>query len=381
MDELDVLVIGASPAGLACTMECAKQKLAVALIDSKTPESPPSPANTVFEAMAAKTHMPLKAELVSRELRGMRIHSPAGRRVQVEAKGYILERKKLDAWYIERAEHMGAQVHWESRAGHLIVHDGSVRGAVVNGVPVRARITVVACGVDCKLAQGAGLSPMKHPEDLAWAMEAHVQGEGIGEPEYFEYTLGSIAPGWKATYSPMGGDDASIGVYVRRHPDVREFFERHLRRFEAEHGKVKVLSVVRGADPVATIPNEIISNGLMVCGGACGQSGIAYGMRAGVLAASTAARALDADDTSRSALKSYPAQWRREFLWEYLMGRFALESLRKMRDEEIDALASMFSDMDASEMRGHPVRKLLGVGLHVLYRHPSLLLAPLRRGR
>ena len=380
MDKLDVLIIGASPAGMACTMECAKRKLTVALVDCKSPESPPSPANTVFEAMAAKTSMPLEKSFVKRQLKGMKIVSPAGRAVTVEAKGYILERKKLDAWCIERAEHMGAVVLWESRAERLVVHDGRVEGAVVNGEPMYAAITVVACGVGCELAQQAKLSPMRHLEDLAWAMEAHVRCEGIGEPEYFEYTLGSIAPGWKATYSPMGGDEASIGVYARRQgSDITPFFKRHLNRFEAEHGDVELLSVVRGADPVATIPNEIVSDGLMVCGGACGQSGIAYGMRAGVLAASAAGEALEMGDPSRSALKSYEARWRREFLWEHLAGRFALESFRKMSDEEIDALAALFHDMDASEMGGHPIVKLLGVGLQVLYKHPSLLFVPLRR--
>jgi len=381
MDRLDVLIIGASPAGMACAKECAKRKLSVALVDCKSPESPPSPANTVFEAMAAKTGMPLEEGFVKRQLRGMKIVSPAGRAVRVEARGYILERKKLDAWYIERAEHMGAVVLWESRAERLVVNGGRVEGAVVNGEPMYAAITVLACGVDCELAQQAGLSPMRHPEDLAWAMEAVVRAEGIGEPEYFEYTLGSIAPGWKATCSPMGGDEASIGVYVRGHgSDVTPFFERHLNRFEAEHGDVEVLSVARGADPVATIPREIVSDGLMLCGGVCGQSGIAYGMRAGVLAASAADEALKmGNPPSSSALKSYEARWRREFLWEHLIGRFALESFRKMSDEEIDALAALFHDMDASEMSGHPIRKLLGVGLQVLYKHPSLLFVPLRR--
>ncbi|HIH69030.1 NAD(P)/FAD-dependent oxidoreductase [Methermicoccus shengliensis] len=380
MDRADVLVIGASPAGMACTLECARLGLATVLVDSKRPDYVPSPANTVFEAMAKKAHMPLEPHLVRRWLKGMVIRSPSGRGIRVDARGCVLHRDRLDAHYIEEAERRGARVLWQHRAERLVVSDGIVEGAVVNGEPMRAAITVVACGVDCGLARLAGISPMRHPHDLAWALEAHVVGEGVGEPEYFEYTVGSVAPGWKATYTPLGGDEATIGVYVRRHGrDVSAFFERHLTRFEAEHGPVRVLSVAKGADPVATLPHELVCGGLMVCGGVCGQSGIAYGIRAGTLAAQTAAEALDKGDVSAAMLRAYVRRWRRELWWEHVVGRLSLEMLRRMRDEEIDALVAALEDYDTSRLRGHPLLKLAGVGMHVVRKSPLLALTLLRK--
>jgi len=380
MDVVDVLVIGASPAGMACTLECARLGLSVVLVDGKPPDYVPSPANTVFEAMAKKAHMRIDPLVVRRWLKGMVIRSPSGQGIRVDARGCVLHRDRLDAHYIGEAERRGARVLWRHRAERLVVSDGMVEGAVINGEPMRAAITVVACGVECGLAQQAGISPMRHPHDLAWAIEAHVVGEGVGEPEYFEYTVGSVAPGWKATYTPLGGNEATIGVYVRGHgKDVSAFFKRHLTRFEAEHGPVRMLSVARGADPVATLPHELVCGGLMVCGGACGQSGIAYGIRAGTLAAQTAAEALDGGDVSATMLRAYVRRWRRELWWEHVVGRLSLEMLRRMRDEEIDALVAALDGYDPSRLRGHPLGKVARVGLHVVRKDPLLALTLLRR--
>ena len=66
---------------------------------------------------------------------------------------------------------------------------------------------------------------MRHPEDIAWAMEADIEHPAIGEEMFFQYWIGSMAPGWKATFSPAGGDHATLGVFVRGHgQNVLPFF-------------------------------------------------------------------------------------------------------------------------------------------------------------
>ena len=77
-----------------------------------------------------------------------------------------------------------------------------------------------------------------------------------------------------------------------------------MERFKKEK-KISDLRIIRkhtGGDPIATIPNEIVSDGIMVTGGAAGQSGIAYGMRAGEICGTVAAEAVAASNTSRKVL-------------------------------------------------------------------------------
>jgi digeranylgeranylglycerophospholipid reductase len=209
---------------------------------------------------------------------------------------------------------------------------------------------------------------MLHPEDIAWALEATVQHPELGEELFFEYWVGSMAPGWKATFSPGGDDLATLGVFVRGHGlFVQPFFRRFLKIFKAYKCKtykgidgLRVLSVRRGGDPIAVLPGEMVADGFMVTGGAAGQSGLAYGMRAGAICGTVAAQAVITGDVSRRALSRYQRQWQSEFYWEYRLGRASLQALSGMKDEEIDGLVRGLPRKLL--LRGPPIAKALQAG-------------------
>ena len=286
---------------------------------------------------------------LKKELEGMRILSPTGQGVAIPAKGYFIDRKKFDERYQRLAQSSGvtllAGIAKKSRLQE------SRRTVFLDECEIDARIVVDASGVSSGLAHEAGLEPMRHPEDIAWAMEADVEHPGIGEEMFFQYWIGSMAPGWKATFSPAGGDRATLGVFVRGHgQNVQPFFRNFLKRFKAykkaqyrDIESLKILSVRRGGDPICVLPGEIVADSLMVTGGAAGQSGLAYSMRAGTICGTAAAEAVAAGDVSRAGLSRYEKLWKREFYWQYRMGRASLRTLAMMNDEEIDRLVAGLS--------------------------------------
>jgi digeranylgeranylglycerophospholipid reductase len=85
------------------------------------------------------------------------------------------------------------------------------------------------------------------------------------------------------------------------------------------------------------------ADSLLVTGGAAGQSGLAYGMRAGTICGAVAAEAVATGDVSRKALSRYERLWNAEFYWEYRMGRASLQTLAEMRDDEIERLMRSLS--------------------------------------
>ena len=87
----------------------------------------------------------------------------------------------------------------------------------------------------------------------------------------------------------------------------------------------------------------MVADSLMVTGGAAAQSGLAYSMRAGSLCGSVAAQAAARRDVSRRALSRYVRLWKREFYWQYRMGRASLQTLAGMKDEEIDRMVRSLS--------------------------------------
>jgi digeranylgeranylglycerophospholipid reductase len=307
-------------------------------------------ANTLFEGMASVSGVEVEDCYLKKELEGMSILSPSGQSACIPAKGYFIDRKRFDEHYLNLARNNGV-ILLAAAAGKSRLEGGS-RTVTLNenvdagGDEIKARIVIDASGIASVLSRQAGLATMRHPEDIAWAMEADIEHPGLGEEMFFQYWIGSMAPGWKATFSPAGGDRATLGVFVRGHGgNVQPYFRNFLKLFNAYKAsayrdieKMKILSVRRGGDPICVLPGEIVADSLMVTGGAAGQSGLAYGMRAGTICGSVAADAAIAGDASRRALSRYEQLWKREFYWQYRMGRASLQTLSIMKDAEIDRL-------------------------------------------
>jgi digeranylgeranylglycerophospholipid reductase len=336
-------------------------------------------ANTLFEGMAATSGVRVEDCYLKKELEGMRILSPSGQGVAIPAKGYFIDRQKFDEHYLRLAQSNGVTLLAGVAKKSWL--EGKRRTVFLDGDEIDARIVVDASGVSSGLARGAGLLPMRHPEDIAWAMEADVEHPGLGEEMFFQYWIGSMAPGWKATFSPAGGDRATLGVFVRgRGQNVQPFFRGFLKRFKAyKKGQyrsiddLKILSVRRGGDPICVLPGEISANSLMVTGGAAGQSGLAYSMRAGTICGSVAAKAAATGDVSREGLSQYEKLWKREFYWQYRMGRSSLKTLAMMKDEEIDRLVAGLSGKRLISGGSFPKKAAYGAAMVLLLRPQTVL--------
>ena len=349
--KFDVLVLGASSAGMAAAISAARSGAEVVLVDRDLGRDIHH-ANTLFEGMASRAGLRLESSFIKKTLQGMKIISPSGHSLTIPAKGYFLDRKRFDDHYLKIAEDQGVVLLKEEVLSTEL--SGSKRSVKTGKYNLTKGVVVDASGIYSHLGYDAGIFPMTFPEDIAWAMEADAQHPGLGEEEHFEYFVGSLSPGWKATFSPAGGDNATLGIFVRGHGrNISPFLDAFLKRF-AKHkavthsgidkpGSLKITATKRGGDPIAVLPGELVADAFMVTGGAAGQSGLAYSMRAGTICGKVAAEAAISGDTSREALSRYTHLWRSEFYWEYRMARASLETLRRLSDSNIDELVKKLS--------------------------------------
>jgi digeranylgeranylglycerophospholipid reductase len=373
----EVLVVGASPAGIMAAIAAARCDAQVVLID-KDLGNMSHPANTIFQGMASHAGLFLEKSYIINKLEGMRIISPSGNTITIPTIGYLLDRKRFDDFYLQQARGEGVSLlQLEAKDLRPFGH----KKCVMTGQDeIKSNVVIDASGIRPALAWRNGLSPMLHPEDIAWAIEATVELHGLGEERFFEYYVGSMAPGWKATFSPGGNDRATLGVFVRGHgQEIHGFFQRFLSLFKKIKAKyhenvddLKIVSLAYGGDPIATLPGQIVSDGFMVTGGAAGQSGLAYGMRAGAICGQIAGEALRAGDVSANFLNRYETIWRSEFYWEYRMGRAALVTLMGMKDNEIDKLARSLSGKNLIS-RGSILKKTFYTGTKLASVKPKIL--------
>ncbi|MDD1752928.1 MAG: NAD(P)/FAD-dependent oxidoreductase [Methanotrichaceae archaeon] len=373
----EVLVVGASSAGIMAAIASARCDAKVVLID-KGLGNMSHPANTIFQGMALHAGLFLEKSYIINKLEGMRIISPGCHAITIPSIGYFLDRKRFDDFYLQRARSEGVSLlRLEAKDLKSL---GRKKCVITGQDEIEADVVIDASGIRPALAWKNGLSPMLHPEDIAWAMEATVELHGLGEERFFEYYVGSIAPGWKATFSPGGNDRATLGVFVRGHQqEIHGFFQRFLSLFKRIKSKchenvddLKIISLAYGGDPIAALPGQIVSDGFMVTGGAAGQSGLAYSMRAGTICGQIAGEAIRAGDVSANFLNRYETTWRSEFYWEYRMGRAALLTLMGMKDEEIDRLARSLSGKNLFS-RGSLFKKTFCTGTNLALVKPKIL--------
>jgi len=385
-EKTDIAVIGASPAGLMAARYAALGGATVKLYEKKEVIGEEThPANSVFKGMFDVTGEKIDSSYVVHDIKGMKLISPAGRKIKVKTQGYAIDKSKFDQFYEKKALSAGVEIITGTEVLNVRRKDSGVvlktsSGSVENAERIKARIVIITDGILSKNARALGFDTMKHPEDIAWGTELTIRAPGIGEPDFAEYFVGSHAPGWKSSYLPRGGDEAAIGVYVRHYgKDVSEFLDPWVNRFKDLKGisddEFEIIESKSAGDPIVTIPSQTYGPNVMIAGGAAGQSGIGYAMYAGQLAGKVGAMAVAKNDYSENMLSKYKSGWQKSLYAEHLFGRVGLETLRKMDDCEIDDLFEVFEDEDISSMiKGSAVNQGLSVLSLMIQKKPSSLL-------
>ena len=375
--DADIIVIGGSPAGLATARQASSLGCRVLLLDKKEAiGNSPHPANTFFKGMFDRAGEVVDSSYLLRELRGAKLVAPSGGTVEIISPAYFLDRPAFDRFYAQKTIDAGVEILTGIETHNIIRKDGEMTVSTSEGV-YSSPLVVISNGISSNLASLCGLSPIRYPRDIAWAKEAVIEADGIGEPDMFEYYLGSLAPGWKCTYSPCGGNRATLGTYVRRHgTDVSSFFDRWVDKFKKLKGiyDLEVLEPSTGGDPIITIPKDILADGLMLVGGTAGQSGIGYSMHAGNICGKVAADAVKKGDFSTRTLSDYRRGWNKAYRMEHWLGRIGLETLRKMDDREIDRVMQVFEGKDMSFLKGTPMHKSMQVSMYMLRHDPLAML-------
>lgn len=165
---VDVVVVGAGPAGTATAISCAQAGLEVVILDRE-----PSPRDRPGETLHPGIEAPLRSlgvlERVSRASfprhRGIRVHwnssprfEPYGADRSGPWRGYQAWGAELDAILLERAVELGVEVLRPRRALAPLVLDGRVCGIETSGGRIDARYVVDGAGSRHWLARRLGLT-------------------------------------------------------------------------------------------------------------------------------------------------------------------------------------------------------------------------------
>ncbi|MCI4336743.1 MAG: NAD(P)/FAD-dependent oxidoreductase [Thermoplasmata archaeon] len=355
MESVEVLVVGAGPAGSTVAHELALQGREVLVVEEHGRVGRPVQcAGLVSRRVLDLADAP---SIVRTSVHGASVFGPDLNSISFKApepRAFVIDREGLDVHLADRAARAGARFEtgtkFEGRTSSGA--DGSVVRLSDGGTQrreVRARLVVGADGVASAVARAYRL---RRPVEVLPAFEAEFP-QSPGDADQVEVYLGrEFAPGLFGWWIPDGFGGARVGIACSAGAvTARQYFERLLTHLEKRFGERlrNPTSLLVSGIPIGVLPRTH-ADGVLLVGDAAAQvkplsgGGIFTGMRCAQLAAATAQRALAADDVSAASLAPYDAAWRAELGDEFAKTLYLRKLFLRLSDTDLNRIVTALKE-------------------------------------
>ena len=347
---VDVLIVGAGPAGAASAILLARSGARVALVD-RAHFPRPKPCSEFMSPEGARVLSRLGVlerleQLDSEPLDGLTVHAPRGSRLTGlfalaavapwRSTGLSIQRSQLDAELVRAASAGGVAVYEGLAFTGLLRQAGAVAGAVFRderGVPhsMHARLTIGADGLRSRVARQIGTR--RHGHFRRYAFVTHMRNVHCAprQAEMFVSERGY------AGINPVGGGLANVALVVPAEDarlargDAAAFFLSRCRADPAVRERLRDATLadqVHVTGPFDVRASRVIADGVALVGDAADffdpftGDGIVSALRGAELLADILPAVLQQEGIVRgSALAPYRRARRRAFAGKRLVSR------------------------------------------------------------
>jgi len=383
MLNVDVLVVGAGPAGSVAALEACRSApaLDVVLLErDRAVGAPVRCAEGVGDAGLREFADPAGAPWVARKIIRVIFLAPDETEVKVAERdvGWILDRTRFDAFLAAQAGAAGAELLVGTEATGMVREpDGrwavSVRGPG-GRVTYRARVVIGADGVETMVGRWAGLDTRVPARDMESCAQYVVQGIEF-DPDAIYLQFGEdIAPGGYAWLFPKAEGVANVGLGVvalkADGRNARQYLDCWIAH---RYPRGTRTGYTVGGVIVHTTIKQTYGEGVLVAGDAAHMinplsgGGIVNAMKAGRLAGRTAAAAICEGDTSARRLASYHEAWMQLLGDDHLKYYRIKQALEHLDDTFFNGLARTVNAIPEGK------RTLGRIFAQALVKHPQLI--------
>lgn len=383
MRKLDVLVVGAGPAGCVAAWEAAASphKPSVLCVErDRAIGAPVRCAEGVGVAGLREFLNPDGAAWVARRIRQVVFLAPDDTEARVapgDEIAYVLDRTRFEPALADEARRAGAEFEIRTEVSALARENGGWRARLEGprgSEDVLAKVVIGADGVESMIGRWAGIDTRVPLRDMESCAQYVVSNISFDPDALYLHFADAWAPCGYAWIFPRGVGVANVGLgMLSKRGDgrtARQYLDGYIERYFPA-GTVTGFTV--GGVIVATTLKQTVTDGVMLAGDAAHMinplsgGGIVNAMKAGRLAGRHAAESIAAGDTSARRLQRYHDDW---------MALLGDDHLKYYRIKEaLNRLDDAFFNRLARTVNGIPIEKrTLGrIFAHALVHHPQLL--------
>ena len=322
---VDVIVVGAGPAGSICACECAKNGFSVLLIEKTAKVGKSNICGGLLTASVLQNFF-IPSRIISRVILGYKIYSPSGQQILMPFSnpGATVERKNFDYFLAKEAENSGVELITSCKVlGVEQDSDSSTVNCSLGNIKktFKADVVVIANGPKSNLVEGV-IPGFYNGLKFVVAMQQHYplfKNQSYPFFEAFHDAYLGYGLGW---FSPMG-NHAIIGIGILL-SEVRELKKRFMhftarKEFLSKVDLSKILKTESALIPFDNFPKKLYSDRILIVGDAgmlCNPfsgDGIYYAMMSGKYAAQTIATAFELNDFSKKGLHMYQVMLEKNF--------------------------------------------------------------------
>jgi digeranylgeranylglycerophospholipid reductase len=261
----DVVIVGASFAGLAAARTAASRGLSVAVIEAKREVGAHIHTSGILVREAIE-EIDIPHGL-TRRIPGVRLYSPSLKSADLFSPGYAFyttRTAELLRWMAKEARAAGATVLYGTR-----FEGAEQRGAAIAlaGIDIGCTFLIGADGARSRVAEAFGLDRNRH---FLTGLEVELEPSDAVDGRFLHCFVDSrLAPGYIAWAAP-GPDAIQLGLAVRHgdKPDLAAFMARTESAFA--WSKLKVIGRRSGLIPCSGPLSKVAAPGVMLIGDAAG---------------------------------------------------------------------------------------------------------------
>jgi len=356
---VDVLVVGAGPAGLMAARKIAAAGFKVLVVE-KEKELSVKPCGEGISARTIKT-----AELTDKEadrfiavrIKRANIYSPSGIKLSVvggSAQGYIIDKKKFLRVMASKAADAGAEIAMAEPAKRIEKVDEGYR-IYTRSLEVTTRLLIGADGYLSFTARRLGLEKPGERKVIPTVQYVMVNCN-LEDPEAIDFYVGRrVAPLGYVWVFPKSETEANVGIGVRGAP-AKLYLDKFVRDHPEMFSKAEVVEYKGSAVTISGMLEKIVDDNVMLVGEAAGEvipltgGGIHSSIAGGGIASETAIGALEKDDLSAANLSGYVKRYGEYWGKRIKDSLKAQRAIEELSDRELDALAKAISPEEVVDL-------------------------------